>query len=130
MSAPTVFHEWRLLAGLDAFADAEEQGRQLNKNELTAAVGSFTGSDGRKFRDALVARGWLTILDPGGSNSPAKTRVTAQGWERLGRPQPKPNSRGPRTRKCLKCTKPFPSEGAHNQMCGHCRLHPERDIAF
>ena len=130
MSAPTVFHEWRLLAGLDAFADAEEQGRQLNKNELTAAVGSFSGASGRRFRDALVARGWLTILDPAGSNSPAQTRVTAQGWARLGRPQPKPSTRGARTRQCLKCRKPFPSEGAHNQMCGHCRLHPERDIAF
>jgi hypothetical protein len=48
--------------------------------------------------------------------------------ERVAAPPP---SRSTITRNCLRCTRPFESEGAHNRMCNYCRGYaPLMDTQF
>lgn len=48
------------------------------------------------------------------------TRIAAEAWLRAELPK-LPRTRQPRVRPCLRCSRDFHSEGAHNRLCPHCR---------
>lgn len=79
MARPLAPAQRRVLA---CFAEAELNGRLLSRAEVAAALGYAFPSAASKHVEALARKG-LIVLDKGKKRN---TRLTAAGWEALGRP--------------------------------------------
>ncbi len=107
-----------LLRALAIIADAELDGRSMTARTVAAEMG-MAESAGAGIREDLAQLGWLYVSRPGGNGRAWVIAITETGWALIGGRRERPPKA--RTRRCLRCRKPFASSGPGNRICGTCR---------